>query len=125
MAREFSAEGTFVSSNAAIVQFPSRTSRACELLKLSSAQKIGSQRSSSLEAKLAELRAGSKIPEDKRALMAQATKDLRDSGVLDHTIKVGDSLPDFSLVNANGVEVHSADLLDQGPLVVTVFRGVW
>lgn len=79
----------------------------------------------SLEAKLAELRAGSKIPQEKRALMAQATQDLRDSGALDRTIKVGDKLPDFSLMNANGVEVHSADLLDQGPLIVSVFRGVW
>lgn len=79
----------------------------------------------SLEAKLAELRAGSRIPQEKRALMAQATQELRDSGALDNTIKVGESLPDFSLMNANGVEVHSADLLDQGPLVVTVFRGVW
>lgn len=78
-----------------------------------------------LEAKLAELRAGSKIPEDKRAIMAQATADLRDSGALDRTIKVGDALPDFSLTNAQGVEVHSGDLLDQGPVVVTVFRGVW
>ena len=79
----------------------------------------------SLEAKLAELRAGSKIPADKRAIMGQATEDLRNSGALDRTIKVGDSLPDFSLTNANGDEVHSSDLLDQGPLVVTVFRGVW
>ncbi len=79
----------------------------------------------SLEAKLAELRAGSKIPQEKRALMAQATQDLRASGVLDSAIKVGDRLPDFSLTNGNGVEVHSADLLDQGPLVVSVFRGVW
>ena len=79
----------------------------------------------SLEAKLAELRAGSKIPADKRAIMAQATADLQASGALDRTIKVGDSLPDFSLTNANGVEVHSGDLLDQGPLVVSVFRGVW
>jgi len=78
-----------------------------------------------LEAKLAELRAGSRIPADKRAVMAQATEDLRNSGALDRTIKVGDALPDFSLMNANGVEIHSADLLDQGPLVVSVFRGVW
>lgn len=78
-----------------------------------------------LEAKLAELRAGSRIPAEKRALMAQATQELRDSGALDRTIKIGDPLPDFSLQNANGVETHSADLLDQGPLVVTVFRGVW
>jgi len=79
----------------------------------------------SLEAKLDELRAGSKIPEAKRALMAQATQELRESGALDRTIKVGDKLPDFSLTNANGVEVHSGDLLDQGPVVLSVFRGVW
>ncbi len=79
----------------------------------------------SLEAKLAEIRAGSKIPPDKRAIMGQATEDLRNSGALDRTIKVGDALPDFSLTNANGVEVHSADLLDQGPIVLSVFRGVW
>ena len=79
----------------------------------------------SLEAKLAEIRSASKIPADKRALMAQATAELRDSGAIDSAIKVGSPLPDFSLTNANGVEVHSADLLDQGPLVVTVFRGVW
>lgn len=78
-----------------------------------------------LEAKLAELRAGSKIPEDKKAIVAQATQDLRDSGALDRTIKVGDALPDFSLENANGVTINSGDLLDQGPVVVTVFRGVW
>ena len=79
----------------------------------------------SLEAKLAELRAASKIPAEKKAIVGQATQVLKDSGILDRTIKVGQSLPDFSLKNANGVEVHSADLLDQGPLVVSVFRGVW
>jgi hypothetical protein len=80
-----------------------------------------------LEAQLAEMREASskRIPPYKRAIMKQATEDQRNSGVLDHTIKVGDSLPDFSLDNANGVQVHSADLLSQGPLVVSVFRGVW
>ena len=80
-----------------------------------------------LEAQLAEMRDASakRIPPEKRARMKQATIDQRNSGILDKTIKVGDSLPDFSLNNANGVEVHSGDLLSQGPLVVSVFRGVW
>lgn len=80
-----------------------------------------------LEAQLAEMRDASakRIPPEKRAIMKQATIDQRNSGILDKTIKVGDSLPDFSLNNANGVEVHSGDLLSQGPLVVSVFRGVW
>lgn len=80
-----------------------------------------------LEAQLAELREASakRIPPEKRAIMKQATLDQRESGILDHTIKVGDTLPDFSLVNANGVEIHSENLLSEGPLVVSVFRGAW
>ena len=80
-----------------------------------------------LEAQLAGMREASakRIPPEKRAIMKQATEDQRESGILNHTIKIGGSLPDFSLNNANGVEVHSGDLLSQGPVGLTVFRGVW
>jgi len=80
-----------------------------------------------LESKLAELRAASakKHPPERLALMAAATRALRDSGILDRVAKVGDALPHFSLRNAQGVAIHSEDLLSQGPLVLTVFRGVW
>jgi len=81
----------------------------------------------SLEDKLAELRAASakRIPEEKRAVMGQATKALRESGIMDGVIKVGDALPAFALRNADGVEVTSADLLARGTVVLTVFRGHW
>jgi len=81
----------------------------------------------SLAEKLDAIReAGAKrIPEDKRVIMARATADLRESGILNNVPKVGDRLPDFSLKNAQGVEIHSADLLSQGAVVLTVFRGVW
>lgn len=70
--------------------------------------------------------AGAKrIPDDKRAIMGKATADLRDSGILNGTPKVGDRLPDFSLKNAQGVAINSADLLSQGAVVLTVFRGTW
>lgn len=75
-------------------------------------------------AKLREASAG-RIPAEKRAVMGAATEALRESGILDGVPKVGDSLPAFSLQNAQGVDIHSDDLLSQGPLVVTVFRGVW
>lgn len=81
----------------------------------------------SLADKLDALReaSGKRIPPDKRAIMGQATEELRATGILDGVAKPGDRLPDFSLNNAYGVEVHSADLLAEGPVVLTVFRGVW
>ena len=40
-------------------------------------------------------------------------------------VKPGDPMPGFLLPNAEGRLVASADLLAQGPLVVTFFRGGW
>jgi len=50
---------------------------------------------------------------------------LRDSGIMDGVIAVGDPLPPFALQNADGIEVRSADLLAKGAVVMTVFRGHW
>jgi hypothetical protein len=81
----------------------------------------------SLEEKLAGLREASakKHPPERRAVMAGATQALRESGTLEKAPQVGDALPAFSLTNAQGIEIHSEDLLSQGPMVLTVFRGVW
>jgi hypothetical protein len=69
--------------------------------------------------------ADKRIPPDKRAIMHRATDDLRASGILNGVIKVGDPLPPFALKNAFGQEVRSSELLANGPLVLTVFRGSW
>jgi len=81
----------------------------------------------SLEEKLAQLREASakRVPEEKRAILGGFVKELKESGVLENTIKVGDALPPFSLKNAHGNVVSSSDLLAKGPLVVTLFRGHW
>ena len=81
----------------------------------------------SLEDQLAKLRAASaeRIPAEKRAVMQEATKELRASGIMERVIKVGDTLPPFALKNADGVEVASPDLLAKGTVVLTVFRGHW
>lgn len=80
-----------------------------------------------LEAKLADIRAAGakRIPEEMRKVMGAATKAQRESGVLDRTIQVGDQLPPFALKDHNGDEVTSQDLLSQGAVVLTVFRGHW
>lgn len=68
---------------------------------------------------------GGKIPSETKHKMAQATQELKDSGQAERALGMGDKMPSFSLPNTKGEMVNSADLLKQGNLVVTFYRGVW
>jgi len=59
------------------------------------------------------------------AVMQRATAELIASGLADRALKAGDAAPAFSLPDAQGKLVSSVDLLAQGPLVVSFYRGVW
>ncbi len=60
-----------------------------------------------------------------RTIMDRATDELARSGIVDRSLKVGDTMPAFALPNATGCTVRSADLLAHGPLVVSFYRGGW
>ena len=81
----------------------------------------------SLKEKFDAIRAGAQkqIPPDKLAIMHAATDALKASGAADRALEVGATLPAFELSNQRGETVRSADLLAKGPLVLTVYRGVW
>lgn len=66
-----------------------------------------------------------KIPEDKRALMTQATSALRESDIIDQALKTGDMMPDFTLPDATGQSVTLSKILTNGPVILTVYRGGW
>ncbi len=59
------------------------------------------------------------------AIMNQATNDLIDSGIVDRTLKVGDKAPDFTLPNATGESINLQQLLQQGAVVLSFYRGGW
>jgi hypothetical protein len=59
------------------------------------------------------------------ALMDQATEELIRSGIAEKAKKQGDQAPDFTLPNSSGDMVALSDLLAQGPVVVTFYRGNW
>ncbi|ETW92421.1 MAG: alkyl hydroperoxide reductase [Candidatus Entotheonella gemina] len=59
------------------------------------------------------------------AIMDRATGDLARSGIVGQSLKLGDAMPAFTLPNATGRMVHSADLLAHGSLVVSFYRGGW
>jgi hypothetical protein len=60
-----------------------------------------------------------------QAIMDRATEDLRRSGIAERSLTAGAAAPAFALPNATGKIVRSADLLAQGPLVVSFYRGEW
>ena len=68
---------------------------------------------------------GGKMPDDVKHKMARATQELKDSGQAERALGVGDKMPAFALPNTNGEMITSADLLKNGDLVVTFYRGVW
>lgn len=57
--------------------------------------------------------------------MHRATDELIASGAAEKALKVGAKAPAFTLDDPDGVPVSSAELLAQGPLIVTFYRGVW
>jgi hypothetical protein len=57
--------------------------------------------------------------------MHRSTEELRASGIMQNTLKVGDTAPHFELPNQDGHLINSGKLLENGPLVLSFFRGVW
>lgn len=64
-------------------------------------------------------------PPEIHPIMERATAELIASGQASRAVKAGDLAPTFRLKDQDGQEVTSTDLLNQGPLVVTFYRGVW
>ena len=64
-------------------------------------------------------------PQEAIETMHRATAELVASGIEDRALKIGDRAPSFALFNQDHLQVSSDDLLREGPLVVSFFRGHW
>jgi peroxiredoxin len=81
----------------------------------------------SLEEKLAAVRRAiaSRLSPDGRRTVAATIERNRMLQLAEQSVRIGDTLPDFALPDADGRIVSSSELLDRGPLVVAFFRGEW
>ncbi len=81
----------------------------------------------SLQRQLDERKANfsAKAPADMVMAFEAGVDQLRDSGILDKVRKVGDTAPDFTLPDANGLPVKLRDILAEGPVVLVWYRGGW
>ncbi len=66
-----------------------------------------------------------KAPPAVVAVMHKATADLIASGQADRALKAGDRAPKFAFPDAHGQTLRSTDLIEDGPVVLTFYRGVW
>ncbi len=58
-------------------------------------------------------------------IMQNAITELEATDILSHAIKTGDTFPDFTLPNARGEVISLYDLLKNGNVVLTFYRGGW
>ena len=81
----------------------------------------------SLQDKLNEYKANfqKNAPGEILEIMHRATADLRNSGILDRVLKVGDTTPEFELENTEGERIRSNDILAKRLMVLTFYRGKW
>lgn len=64
-------------------------------------------------------------PAEVFSVMASDTEKLAASGISERALKPGQRMPSFSLPDATGKTVTSAELLANGPLVISFYRGNW
>ena len=80
-----------------------------------------------LNAKLRAMKEASrgKLPPETRQIMAEALQAVEATGQQRLALQPGSKAPDFKLEDQAGQLWSSAELLRQGPLVVTFYRGSW
>lgn len=64
-------------------------------------------------------------PQELKDVFDQGVIDVAESGVLKTALNTGDKAPDFILPNAKGEDVRLYDLLENGSVVLTWYRGGW
>lgn len=65
------------------------------------------------------------VPADAQAIHTRVIADLKVSGIESGVLQRGGKAPDFEIPDHKGKLVSSAELLNQGKLVICFFRGRW
>jgi len=81
----------------------------------------------SLKNKLAEFKSKSlaTVPEQIIETLRKAEEALKESRLAERALAAGNDAVDFTLPNTRGEQVSSAALRQQGPIVVSFYRGGW
>jgi peroxiredoxin len=77
--------------------------------------------------KLAKLRANSceELPTPELAILTRTVARLRREGMTNRCLQSGETVPDFSFIDAEDGSDTFYSLLNRGPVVINFFRGFW
>lgn len=80
-----------------------------------------------LQKKLNNLKASfeKSAPKEAVEIMHRATRDLRNSGILDGVVQAGYTAPEFELKDNDKKMIRLRDFFAKGPVVLSFYRGKW
>lgn len=67
----------------------------------------------------------SQLPHEILNVFRQSIEDLKTKRIEENSIRIGDQMPEFSLLNALGKIISSEEILKDGKVILAFYRGSW
>lgn len=65
------------------------------------------------------------LPAELNTMIEQGAGEISALDIVENALKTGDKAPDFTLSDRNGKSYSTKSLLNDGPIVITFYRGAW
>jgi peroxiredoxin len=65
------------------------------------------------------------VPQEVLDTFGKSIQDLKTKNIEEKSIKIGETMPNFSLKNAKNEIVNSSDILKNGKMIIAFYRGSW
>lgn len=66
-----------------------------------------------------------RLSDEMRILFRQSMQDIAALNIVSSSLKKGDTAPEFKLISATEKEISLSSLLQDGPVVISFYRGLW
>lgn len=65
------------------------------------------------------------VPQEVLQAFEKSIEDLKTKNIEEESIKLGETMPEFSLPNAKNEIVYSKEILQKGKMIIAFYRGSW
>ena len=71
------------------------------------------------------IKLAAQVPQEVLEAFGKSIEDLKTKNIEEKSIKIGETIPNFSLKNAKNEVVNSSDILKNGKMIIAFYRGSW